>query len=406
MERLWTREFIAVNLICLLAFGTLSIFYGFYAFLEARGVASAWRGPIIGAFSLAALLLRPYVSTRLRPRTVIPAMLLGQFVSVVALLSYASLEGAWSLGLVRLLHGAGYVLTLSAAMAMLSIVMPPSRSGEGFGINTLMSLLPNAVLPYVAETWFPHPGDGSLYTFGALLTLLGMAVIPLLHGAVSAQPPDLSGHGQTAAGNAWSQIREGLAQRGAPALLVAYGLVFISIVMTFFFLKPICLLRRVGDPGIFFTISSAVMIAVRVIFSRSFDKMDRKPLCIAGLVTMGAAMALLALVPVPFAFFSAALVYGLGMGVATPLMISLMFLVSAPALRGLNVNLMFQMIDLAYVTGPVLGGLLMSFASQGKVAGGMGLLLAGSAAVFMAAVLVFRQVPGQSEAITRKEAVS
>lgn len=402
VERLWTREFIAVNLICLLAFGTLSIFYGFYAFLEAREVAPAWRGPIIGFFSLAALLLRPYVSTRLRPKTVIQAMVLGQSVSIISLLSYPYLGGAWSLGLVRLLHGSAYVLTLSAAMCILSLIMPPSRSGEGFGINTLMSLLPNAVLPYVAETWFSHPGDGSIYTFGALLTIPGFVVLPLLRGAIADDLPDRAGHGAAPTSKTWSQIKKGLSQRGAPALLGAFGLVFMSIVLVFFFLKPICLLRGVGDPGLFFSISSVIVIGLRGIFSRSFDKMDRKILCIAGLLAMGAALALLALVPVDSAFLSAALVFGLGMGVATPLMNSLMFLITRPDLRGLNINLMLQMVDLAYVIGPLLGGMIMSFGPQGKAANGMGLLLTSSAAAFIAAMLVLRQVPHSSESVARE----
>lgn len=394
MERLWTREFIAVNLICLLAFGTLSIFYGFYAFLEAREVAPAWRGPIIGLFSLAALLLRPYISTQLGPKTVIPAMVLGQSVSFVALLSYSSLDSAWSLALVRLLHGSGYVLTLSAAMCMLSLIMPPSRSGEGFGINTLMSILPNAVLPYVVETWFFNAGEGLIYTFGALLTLPGLAVLLLLRRAIPVEPPDRMGQGTTAASNTWSRIREGLSQPGAPALLGAFGLAFMSIVLVFFFLKPICLLRQVGDAGLFLSISSGAVIAVRVMFSRSFDKMDRKSLCVAGLAAMGAALALLAFVPVQSAFLTAALVFGLGMGVATPLMSSLMFLVTRPDLRGLNINLMLQMIDVAYVTGPILGGMIMSFTSHAEAANGTGLLVTGSAAAFIAALLVIRGTPG------------
>ncbi len=394
IERLWTLEFVAINLICLLAFGTLSIFYGFYGFLETRGVAPAWRGLLIGLFSFAALLLRPFISTRLQPRVTIAALALGQFVSIVALSSYSLVENTFSLALLRLLHGGGYVLTLSSAMAILAMIMPASRSGEGFGINSLMALLPNAVVPYVAETWLSQSPSGSIYNWGALLMLPGLAVLPLLRGATSGRSeyecPTLEAPTKD---GTWTRIRKGLSEPGASALLGAFGLVFLSIVLIFFFLKPICLIRQMGEPGLFFTISSGVVIVARAVFARFFDRMDRKSLCAAGLIAMGGSLALLALVHLRSAFFLSAMIFGLGMGVATPMLNSLMFLITRPNLRGLNTNLMLQMLDAAWVVGPVLGGAIIAISMRNNAGDGSELLFTASSAAFAAAVLVVLWVP-------------
>ncbi|RJR34839.1 MAG: MFS transporter [Deltaproteobacteria bacterium] len=419
LEPLWTREFVALNLICLLAFGSLSIFYGFYAFLEVCGVAQVWCGPLISLFSVSALLLRPYIATHLKPKIIIPALALGQCVSILALLSYSSLGNTWSLVLVRLIHGAGHVLTLSAAVAMLALIMPPSRSGEGFGINSLAALIPNALVPYLAETFFPQAISGAIYTGGALFMLPGLPALLLLRGAAPRTPASWSGPGKAAPAGTWAQIRQGISQPGAPALLGAFGLAILSIVMLFFFLKPIammvnpnpdclyslgaqsekriCLVRQGEDPGLFLFLVTSMIISVRALFSRFFDKVDRKTLCAAGLSAMAAGPVLFALVPQTWAFIAAALIFGLGMGVATPLLTALMFTATPPALRGLNTNLMLQMMDVAHVAGPLMGGLLMSFAASGQAAvSGKALLLASAAAPFAAALLVGRWVPRQS----------
>ncbi len=384
-ERLWTLEFAAVNAICLLAFGTLSLFYGFYDFLAERGVDPAWRGPIISLFSFTALLLRPTISARLKPGSIMPSLFWGQVVCIAAMWGYSVLEGGPGLAVARMVHGAGYVVALSAAVALLARILPPSRSGEGFSVNTIMALLPNAIVPMVVERWPGAAASGSLFAWGAVCMLPGLAVLPLLRKAAAR---DFVRQGAAVREGVLARLMAGLRQPGARALLAAFGLAFLAVVMVFFYVKTVCAHRGAGDPGVFLGISTWVVIATRLGLGPFFDRFDRKLLCLAGLCAMGAGLALPALSPHPAALYAAAVVYGLGVGVATPLLNALIFLVSRPDLRGLNANLMLQMLDLAYVVGPVAGGLLLWPSGAGGFLAPHGAVFAGAAAACIAAVLV------------------
>lgn len=75
--------------------------------------------------------------------------------------------------------------------------------------------------------------------------------------------------------------------------------------------------------------------------------------------------------------------YGVGIGAATPLLNGLMFVVSKPEYRGLNTNLMLEMVDAGFILGPVAGGL--------AVAGGVGqlpILMGCAGAAILAALLM------------------
>jgi MFS family permease len=59
-------------------------------------------------------------------------------------------------------------------------------------------------------------------------------------------------------------------------------------------------------------------------------------------------------------FFIIAILFGLGWGVALPLLNGLLFDYSDPRLRALNVNLGLEMFQGGFFLGPLLGGLLLA----------------------------------------------
>jgi MFS family permease len=59
-------------------------------------------------------------------------------------------------------------------------------------------------------------------------------------------------------------------------------------------------------------------------------------------------------------FFSLAILFGLGWGIALPLLNGLVFDYSVPRLRPLNVNLGLEMFQGGFFLGPLLGGVVLT----------------------------------------------
>ncbi|AMK10094.1 MFS transporter [Pseudodesulfovibrio indicus] len=372
--------FIALNLLVLFAFSNLAVFFNFYGFLSQLPIPSQWYGVLIGAFSASALVIRPVISARLSADNAAGAIGVGLMLTVVSLLLYAHVVSLVPMLLLRMLHGAAYVTMMSASVTLLMVFMPPEKSGQGFGIITIMTLFPYAVIPYVLEHGLSGVPIGRVYTYTALLMIPpACLLLPLSRRVRSARSRLPESGGAMPKGSLWINLR----QPKVLMLLAANGLVFCVFSSMFFFLKTFCAMSGLGDPGLFFTCATAVMIAVRFFLGPLFDKLDKGILAAVSLLLFAAGVLMLAAMNSLAVFYAAAIVYGAGVGSATPLMNGLMFTISQPQYRGLNTNLMLEMVDAGFFLGPAACGLAL--------AAGLGVtpILAGCvAALFLSAGLM------------------
>jgi MFS family permease len=155
-------------------------------------------------------------------------------------------------------------------------------------------------------------------------------------------------------------LRQSLRRPRVLLLLAANGLVFSVFSLMFFFLTTFTAQSGVGDPGLFFTVSTAMMIGIRLLLGHLFDRYDKATLAMASLAALAVGLLLLGAATSATGFYAAAAVYGAGGGAATPLMNSLMFAISPPLFRGLNTNLMLEMVDAGFFIGPAGCGLALS----------------------------------------------
>jgi hypothetical protein len=232
------------------------------------------------------------------------------------------------------------------------LFLPPKRAGQGFGIITIMTLLPYAIAPLVLEKLFPTTPLDHAYALTALLMVpAGLLLIPLFR-LVSAQTTDTPA---TAAalpkGSLWINIR----QPKILCLLLANGLIIAVFALVFFFLKTFCERSGIGNPGTYFTTATLAMIAVRILAGPLFDRFDKASLAMGSLLILAAGLFLLSRFHSETIFYVAAVLYGIGIGAVTPLLNGLMFTLSRPQYRGFNTNLMLEMVDAGFFLGPVLG---------------------------------------------------
>ncbi len=379
-DRLFNSGFIALNIFILFAFCNLAVFYSFYNYLETLSVPADFRGILIGLLSVSALIFRPVISPFLTPKNAVSAMAAGLGVTIACLWLYGSAVSlSWLIPL-RILHGAGYVLLVSASVTLLVVFMPPAKSGQGFGIVSIMTLLPYAVVPLIFEKGFPGIPQPRIYFYTAqVLLCTALLLIPLKKMVAKRSGTEQALGQRLPKGSVWANLR----QVRISLLLFANCLVFSSFSLIFFFLKTFSGQSRIGDAGLFFTVSTLVMIASRLVLGPLFDRFDKAAMIIASLGVFAASLWLLGMVASASQFYGVAAMYGLGVGAATPLLNGLMFVVSKPEYRGLNTNLMLEMVDAGFILGPVAGGL--------AVAGGVGqlpILMGCAGAAILAALLM------------------
>jgi MFS family permease len=116
------------------------------------GADAAGVGIAIGAFAIAALLLRPVVgwaSDRYGRR---PLLIGGAIVTVVALVAHLAVDSLGMFVAVRGLLGAGEALFFVALVAAIADLAPPERRGEAINIGSLAVYLGLAAGPFIGET--------------------------------------------------------------------------------------------------------------------------------------------------------------------------------------------------------------------------------------------------------------
>jgi MFS family permease len=353
---LWSAGFAGMLGLALLGFANLAAFYGLEPWLRARGLGPAQAGIAIGAFTLVALLLIPPLSARVTPATAGRCIVAGFAATLVALPLYLLAEGFAQLLALRLWHGFGFVLTLVGIVTAFVAMVPPARAGEAYSLFSVADLLPFALLPPILEvTLDGFGGDpGRQYAAMALLQapamLLALLIARRVPAAVQAPPTEAA-----------------MPRGGAVWLLLAVNtLAFLAHALLFSLLKPRALeLDGAAQVGLFFGVQTATIMALRLLAGGAFDRMDQRRTASGGLGLVVLALGLLALPLGAGVLLPAALLFGLGFGAALPLLNALMHTHSPPERRGANLNLMMLTLQLGYLAGPLLGGVVVSLAGYG-----------------------------------------
>jgi MFS family permease len=315
------------------------------------------------------LVASPFVGVRRAPA----AMLLGMVVLAGSGWAYLAVTAPLGLIFLRILNGVGHFLMGAGATSLLVTVIPPERSGQAFGIYSVAILLAFGVVPTVMDAIVPHlPGPAHGYALATLTILPALAVVLAVRRRLPALSPGAAHDGSLP----WAEIRVNLASRPVAILLLLNMSYFTNWSSLFFLFKGFALDKGVGNVGTFFAVLTGIMIAIRLLAGRLFDRVNKVRLMAASFLTIAVAhLALLAAgagaIPLVGALF------GLGLGAGYPAINGLMFDFSAPRLRPLNANFMLFAVQGGSFLGPALGGALVARRGHaGYAAASVGLALA------------------------------
>jgi MFS family permease len=358
-QKLFSLPFISVNFVCFFAFCNMAVFYGFYSYLGKIGIPVEWRGFLVGLEPMTAFALRLFLVPLLHAGNAVAVMVVAVFMLLVALNAYTWATTVTTLVLLRIFHGSAFVLLVSAAMALVVHFIPKERSAQGFGMVSLAALVPYAIMPIVSEALLRQlHGETRVYAVVSMLAVPGLVLLIWVKGRMDTALKNLDAALLQRPSTA--EIRENLRQPDVLLLLGVNALVYLSHASVFYFMKNAFAAIERGDVGWFFTISSLIMIAVRLVGAASFDKLSKTRMIFAFLLVLVVCFVLFTRVRSPAVIYVLAGCYGLGLGVILPLLNAAMFVVSPAHLRGVNTNLALFMMDTGYFLSPYLGGLLLT----------------------------------------------
>lgn len=356
-RRLLSFEYIGLLGIILLVFCNIAVFYNLYNYLARLGIPGDLRGLLIGVFSLVSMPLflfaSPFINHYNSPRL----MLVGLFALAACGVSYLFVDSFWGLLVLRSLNGAAMFCLSASSLALLVWVIPEERSGQGFAIYSSAILIPYAMVPMVVDALEPWIASAS-HTYAVMASLLIPAAAVVL--VIRKRRRKLIGGEEKPSLPSWAAIRKNLTRRPVAVMLVAQCFYFMNFSGLFFMFKGFAQVIGLGNVGHFFGVQMALMLAIRTLGSRVFDRMNKGVLLDLSFFMTSLGYLALSFTTTPAPIMPIALLFGLGLGLGYPALNSLMYLYSEPRFRALNANLMMMALHLGYFIGPVLGGSIVN----------------------------------------------
>ena len=309
-ERLWSLDF-------LLALGMVQfIFAAFTAqytvipeYVVHRGGEEWQLGIVIGSFSIATMLVRPFMGRWVGRVGSRKAGVIAGIVFTAGVLLYIPVTEVWLLVPVRMLNGIGMSLGSIAAFTVAANLAPPTRRGEGMAFASIATS--------VGGIWAPLLGYYLLDSVSFEWAFLVLAAASVGSGLCAA---GLSSAGGVAPSEWESGDTDDIPLISRPALFPTFILLTHTVTLAplITFLPSFAEERELGNPGLFWTLYSAVSIALMLISGPMADRFGRASAIVPGLTLSIAAMFMLLAVDSRPVFLVAAAVYGAGFGLLQP----------------------------------------------------------------------------------------
>jgi hypothetical protein len=173
--KFYSFEFLALSLILLCSFCSVAVFFNFYHYLGEIGIPAIWRGFLLGLEPMAAFFFRPFAISLISTRNAFAVMMSSLILMILASCSYLPAVDVPSLVLLRIAHGVVFVLLTTAVIALLVQFIPKEKSAQGFGIVSIVMMMPLATLPPLTERILPLlRNEADIYAGMSLLAIVAL----------------------------------------------------------------------------------------------------------------------------------------------------------------------------------------------------------------------------------------
>jgi len=331
-----------------------AVFFCFAGYLETLAISQNTIGLILGIDALASLIFQLIITPIITLRNAKYWLIVGSLQYACSLWILGQVDSVFMLFVIRIFQGVGLVCLQAPMLVMLVQLIPVDKSGQAFGVFTLVRLLPYAVIPFLFDIIKIGSAD-----FKLMLSIAAIAsLIPLF--ALLIRLPEPEDDVKMAVVTGITAIKKCLSSAQVVRLLLSSLLLISGYSAIFYYIRQYGARVAIDDAGLFFSLASAAMIFIRIFFSHMFDRYNKIWLSTAAIILAGISYLLIPLFPVKTIFLLLAVFMGIGWGIAMPLQAAVMFDMATPATRAISQNMLMAMLQAGFFFGPLVGGLVIS----------------------------------------------
>ncbi|PLY00004.1 MAG: MFS transporter [Desulfuromonas sp.] len=381
--KLYTPAFIALFFANLAHVASFGAFFLFPLYITGHGGTSQDIGIIMGAFSLASALLRPWVANmidRLGPKH--------SYSIGCGILAVMPLTHLWCIGpiqdyyplllLIRVVHGIGLAICFTAVFTFVIDFIPVARLNEGIGIFGSSGLVGIALGPLVTEPFIKLYGETALFFVAALLaTLAFLFQLPV-------RPPCQRSIDHAATPGFFSLLRTRKLFICA-CLSLLFG---IGLAATGNFIAPYAEEKQLSFISLYYLAYSCAAIAVRFTLGRLADRIGENRIIPWGLMIAAGGLLFTPLVNGNILLLVVGFIFGIGHGLLFPSLNSMAIRGVPYAIRGKITGIFTGGID----SGVFLGALVLGVIGR---AYGFTILFLCAGVLILSGLLLFRLAPRQ-----------
>lgn len=319
------------------------------AFLSSLG-GSAYKGYIIGLFTITAGLSRPFSGKLTDTIGRVPVMAIGSLVCVVCSLLYPLLTSVAGFLLLRLFHGFSTGFKPTATAAYIADVIPVQRWGEAMGIHGICFSTGLAIGPALGGLLTAYFPISVLFYCSAFFALLSIVIIMNMKET----------HPEK------ERFRFGLLRIGAkdileplvyPAALITFlGYISYGAILTL--IPDWSSHLGVGNKGTFYVVFTVASLFVRFLAGKLSDKKGRVYVLKIALILMLFSVVLLGLSSSVALLLTGASIYGMATGLFSPAVSAWTADLSDVDHRGRGMATMYIALEAGIGLGALLAGWL------------------------------------------------
>jgi len=322
----------------------------FPIFLSRLGSKEAEIGVLVGALSVASLIVRPFVGRALIKISEKKFMIFGNFLYVLSSFAYLIAPPFWPLLAVRVIQGIGAAFFSTASFTLIANITPETNRGQILSYFYLSINVAFALAPYFGILIINHYDFNILFLVCTGLSLCGLFVTLKL-GEREIEP---SSHPSI-------KDQAFLSHEALPASIMTFMVNIIWGALTAFF--PLYALSHgVTNPGLFFAAFAIMLILGRGFGGKILDIYSREKIMFPCLIAYIVAMLILTFSTTLPMFILVAAIWGMGNAFLYPTMVLYAIDRAGPS-RGPAIATFTAIADLGAGLGSLIMGIILQLSS-------------------------------------------
>lgn len=270
-----------------------------------------YKGYILALFTLMAGLSRPFSGKLTDTIGRVPVMIFGSVVCVICSLLYPLVSSVAAFLLLRFFHGFSTGFKPTGTAAYIADIVPSTRRAEAMGMVGLFSTIGMALGPAIGGFITPHWGITIMFQVSAVFALLSVVI---LAGGMKETLKNKQPFRFSSLQISKNELFEPLVL--APVIITF--LTYLSYGVLFTIIPDFSAHLGIQNKGLFYLFFTASSIGIRLLAGKVSDKYGRLPVLKVASLLMAFAVFILAIASTPAMMFTAAVIYGISVGLNSP----------------------------------------------------------------------------------------